>query len=272
MKLREIRTGLKRRYINRNNLRKIFTDWDRGGNGYIRPEDVQEVLEDFGVPVNSKESAALVATANTSKTGYLNLSEFIEFVFPNTDVLDQVRSSRIGSSESAAGRLLGELQDKAAKVKRESKQGQLKANIKKYLPVLASDLIEAGDRVSLAAFTQAIMRLRIPSAFWDEASLKQLYMEAGGSAEGLDTREFVRSIRQFDGSTQPRRTSSLAEEGSFDLSIAKALHSKAKSASQITKSRLKQLLTEIEAKTFDRGNKRTFQVFKLFDADGDGEG
>jgi Ca2+-binding EF-hand superfamily protein len=271
MKLREIRTGLKRRYISRNNLRKIFSEWDRGGNGYIRPEDVQEVLQEFGIPVNSKESAALVATANTSKTGCLDLSEFIEFVSLNTDVLDQEHSSRIGATDSA-GRLLGELQDNAAKVKRVGKPGQLKANIKKHLPILASDLIEAGDRVSLAAFTQAVMKLRIASTVCNEASLKQLYVEAGGSAEGLDTREFVRSIRQSDGTTQPRRTSPLAEEASsFDLSNAKSLHIKAKSASQITKSRLKQLLTEIEAKSFE-DHQRSSHVFKLFDADRDGEG
>lgn len=97
-KLKEIREGIKRRYLNRTDIRRIFINWDQGCTGGIRPVDMQAMLAKFGYSVTPSEAAALVATSNTSRSGYLNLSEFIEFVFPSGEVLDKVQSSRIGSS------------------------------------------------------------------------------------------------------------------------------------------------------------------------------
>jgi Ca2+-binding EF-hand superfamily protein len=222
-KLKDIRASLKKRYLDRNDLRKIFTHWDRGGNGHIRPSDVQAVLADFGLPVNSKEATALVATANTSRTGHLNLAEFIEFVFPATDVLDRVQRSNLGSSDSAAGRLVNDLQDKAVRVKKDAEQFQLKTHIKKHLPALSSELLAAGDDVKFSDFYKVLMQLGLPLTFCNEDSLKHLYTEAGGASEGLNTREFIKSVRLFDVPIVTRNVSPLmTEQASFDSFDSKA--------------------------------------------------
>lgn len=51
-------------------------------------EDLYIMINRFGVPINELEARVLLASANDSKTGVLNLNEFMQLIFDDSDVIN----------------------------------------------------------------------------------------------------------------------------------------------------------------------------------------
>lgn len=84
----DIRRAIRRRYANRSDFRKIFNQWDENSIGVLRADDVHRMVNRLGIPVNELEARVLVASANISKTGSLNLSEFMQLIFDDSDKMN----------------------------------------------------------------------------------------------------------------------------------------------------------------------------------------
>jgi Ca2+-binding EF-hand superfamily protein len=48
-KVKEIRKAIRRRYANRKNFAKIFSNWDKEGKGYLTIKNVHEMLNNLGI-------------------------------------------------------------------------------------------------------------------------------------------------------------------------------------------------------------------------------
>lgn len=87
-KLREIRLCLRRRYSSRNNIRKIFKDWDKENKGEISVYDAYKMINDLSIPINIDETRALISTSNQRKSENLNVEEFMHLIFNENEELN----------------------------------------------------------------------------------------------------------------------------------------------------------------------------------------
>jgi len=51
-KIRDLRRALRRRYANRTNFQKIFSQWDRTNRGEIDSGDIKHMCSKMGLTIN----------------------------------------------------------------------------------------------------------------------------------------------------------------------------------------------------------------------------
>ena len=86
-KIQEVRHCLRRRYASRNNIRKIFKEWDKQNTGQINIYDAYKMINKLSIPINIDETRALVSSSNTRKTENLNMEEFMHLIYNENDAL-----------------------------------------------------------------------------------------------------------------------------------------------------------------------------------------
>ena len=64
VKIRDLRRALRRRYANRTNFQKIFSQWDRRNKGEIDFTDIKSMCSKMGLIVNDQESKLLLLSAD----------------------------------------------------------------------------------------------------------------------------------------------------------------------------------------------------------------
>lgn len=87
-KVKEVRRAIRRRYANRSNFQKIYTQWDAESKGFVSIKNVHEMLEKMGFHMNLGESQLLVASADKDGSNDLNMEEFMDLIFSNDDALN----------------------------------------------------------------------------------------------------------------------------------------------------------------------------------------
>lgn len=80
-KIRDIRRAIRRRYANRSNFQKLFTQWDSNSKGSISVNDVYKMVNKMGVKVNKDEAHVLLITADADKNNELSMQEFMDLIF-----------------------------------------------------------------------------------------------------------------------------------------------------------------------------------------------
>jgi Ca2+-binding EF-hand superfamily protein len=63
-KIRDLRRALRRRYANRTNFQKIFSQWDRKNAGQVDAADIKHMCGKMGLTVNDQESRLLMLSAD----------------------------------------------------------------------------------------------------------------------------------------------------------------------------------------------------------------
>ena len=86
-KIQNIRLLLRKRYSSRDDIRKIFKEWDLNSAGEISLYSVHEMINRLSIPINFNETRALIASSNHRGTESLNLEEFIHLIFSDNEVL-----------------------------------------------------------------------------------------------------------------------------------------------------------------------------------------
>lgn len=205
-KVADIRRTIRRRYAHRSDFRKIFNQWDENSNGMLHPEDVHRMVNRLGIPINYNEARVLVASANVNRTGSLNLDEFMQLIFDESDRMnvdlasledsnaEEVRSERevglLNAHEMAVNR-------KAAMV-----QNELKYQIKERLKLLGPQFIRKDtrkkDKVNFVEFSHVMNNMELPHSISNEKTWKQVYEDYGGDDTGINYRQFLKSMEQFE--------------------------------------------------------------------------
>lgn len=73
---------IRRRYTSKKDFYSIFKQWNKSSNGELSISEVKEMLNKFGISINSNETKVLLSTGSIRGKETLNLNEFIQFLFP----------------------------------------------------------------------------------------------------------------------------------------------------------------------------------------------
>ena len=193
-----LRTLIRNRYARRGNLVQVFNEWDRGRLGYIRPEDAMYMLSAMGMHVSLEEASLLVASANKSRTGHLNLEEFREMI--KCDV------TSLPTPDSDVTSVRQSLEDRAVQLQQDSLHSFLLQKLRSRLhqvtqAMLRKDKTGSGF-ISLKDFLAVVDSLKLPAEAVNDSQWERVYTAYGGAAEGLDIRAFAEALQQ---SESPRK-------------------------------------------------------------------
>lgn len=196
-----LRTLIRNRYARRGNLMQVFSEWDRGRLGYIRPEDVMYMLGAMGIHVSLEEACLLVATANKSRTGRLNLEEFLEMIKCEVTPAHSLPTQDLTSVRAS-------LEDRAAQLHTDSMHAFLVQKLRSRLHQITQAMLrkdKAGSGfISLKDFLAVVDVLKLPSETVNETHWERVYATyRGQAAEGLNIRAFAEALRQSESPSKP---------------------------------------------------------------------
>ena len=87
-KIKEVRQALRRRYGNRRNINKIFQQWARTFPNKITVYDAYKMINSLSIPINYKETKAFIASGSNFGNEYLNIEEFSNLIFSESEKFD----------------------------------------------------------------------------------------------------------------------------------------------------------------------------------------
>lgn len=140
-KVREIRRAIRRRYANRRNFQKIFSQWDEEGKGAISVRNVYAMIKKFGLNLNHDEAKVLVASADKDFSGDLALDEFMDLIFNDADALNvSMKSLQVLSNQNPeeAVDVVEHLQEDAKKHRMRRHHNQVNLVLKNKFSTLAA--------------------------------------------------------------------------------------------------------------------------------------
>jgi len=208
-KVVDIRRTIRRRYANRSNFRLIFNQWDRDSLGVIRTDDVHFMVNQLGIPINKYEARVLVASANGSNTGNLNLDEFLQLIFDESNKLNvDLRSLTLEADptlkpiQAYSDTMMHNLHELAVNQQTKHLEEQLKLHIKGRLvdvtgQMLRKDKSRSGV-ISFDKFCEVMNNLSLPPAVSNQKLWTLMYEETGGQSEGINYKDFMKEIESFE--------------------------------------------------------------------------
>lgn len=87
-KLQHIRQMLRRRYTNKQNVSKIYHEWDHNGKGYVDEKDIHKMVNNLGISINQNEARVLLASADTNADAQLKIEEFTKFIYDENKIIN----------------------------------------------------------------------------------------------------------------------------------------------------------------------------------------
>ena len=87
-KLQQIRQMLRRRYTNKQNVSKVYHEWDHNGKGYVDEKDIHKMVNNLGIPIDQNEARVLLASADTNADAQLRIEEFTKFIFDENKIIN----------------------------------------------------------------------------------------------------------------------------------------------------------------------------------------
>lgn len=167
------------------------------------------MVNKIGIPINLHEARVLVASANQSHTGALNLDEFMQLIFDQDERLNvDLTNLREENSSSDTEQKLIEMHESAVNHHTKKIQNELKIHLKDKLHGLASQFIRKDKnkigKLSFENFANILNNMDLPNSITNEKHWKLLYTDMGGSEQGLDYRHFVEKLNAFDETTMTR--------------------------------------------------------------------
>ena len=87
-KLKRIRQMLRRRYTNKQNVMKVYHEWDRSGKGYVDERDLHQMVNSLGIELNKDEARVLLASADHNADAKLKIEEFKDLLFNQNNNLN----------------------------------------------------------------------------------------------------------------------------------------------------------------------------------------
>ena len=208
-KVIDIRRTIRRRYANRSNFRLIFNQWDRDSLGVIRTEDLHFMVNQLGIPINMYEARVLVASANSTNSGTLNLDEFLQLVFDDSNKLNvDLREITMEAETSEkpvqaySDVMLHNMHELAVNQHTKRIEKQLKMHIKGRLVDITGQMIRK-DRtrsgiITFDKFCEVMSNLNLPHSISNQRLWGMLYEEAGGKHEGINYKDFMKSLESFE--------------------------------------------------------------------------
>lgn len=208
-KLKEIRLALRRRYANRTNFRKIFTEWGRTTPGEITMYDAHNMINLLSIPINYNETRALIASSNTRGTESLNMEEFMHLIFNDNDAIN-VDLSKIKFKEEKLldeGSQVEDLKKNMKTAMMESSKTEdlnfienyLKTKKPQFLNKLKDmELPHENGIIEFETFQKVMNTFRLPTKYIIEPMLRIIYDKYKAVDEKNDKKEGMDYIKFLD--------------------------------------------------------------------------
>ena len=192
LKVKEIRRILKRKYLHKKDIKKVFRDWDLSINGEITLYDAYKMINSFGVPINYDETRTLISMVSSRNSDTLNLEEFTTLISDNTsnnssNDIDLCKLPSRNTNEY----IEGETSEQLAKQMRisvlENHKRKQVTCLEQYLRIkvpklksIINTLIHQDttcnkDLITFDIFNKALSHFVIPQRFYNENIIKCLY-------------------------------------------------------------------------------------------------
>ena len=192
-KVKEIRRILRRKYLHKNDIKKVFRDWDLSINGEITLYDAYKMINSFGVPINYDETRTLISMVSSRNSDTLNLEEFTTLIRDNT-TSSSIDLGKI-QLRNANEYIEGETAEQLAKQMRisvlENHKRKQVTCLEQYLRIKVPKLKATintlihndntcnsssnKELITFDIFNKALSQFVIPQRFYNEGIIKCLY-------------------------------------------------------------------------------------------------
>ena len=156
--------------------------------------------------MNINEAKVLIASADSTMSGELNIDEFMDLLFNENDTVN-VELSRLSPGDRFAKieneeKYSGELKELAYNAKTRQQLSRLKILLKaKTANAIATFIVKDKNKTGLTTFHEfcdVIDQLEVPSQFISNKLLKLFFLEYGGARETLNYRQFINDLGKFE--------------------------------------------------------------------------
>ena len=214
-KVNEIRRILKRKYLHKKDIKKVFRDWDLSINGEITLYDAYKMINSFGVPINYDETRTLISMVSSRNSDTLNLNEFTSLICDNnnnsTSYYNDIDLSKI-PLRNPNEYIEGETSEQLAKKMRISvlenhKRKQI-ACLEEYLRIKVPKLKSIihtlmqqdhnsnnnDSLITFDVFNKALSQFVIPERFYNEGIVKCLFDKHADDTKMMNINTFSDKI------------------------------------------------------------------------------
>ena len=205
-KVKEIRRILKRKYLHKKDIKKVFRDWDLSINGEITLYDAYKMINSFGVPINYDETRTLISMVSSRNSDTLNLEEFTTLIRDNTTTtsnnnnndidIDLCKIPQRNANEYIEGETVEQLSKQMRISVLESHKRKQVTCLEQYLRIkvpklksIINTLIHQDNTcnssssnnnnnkelITFDIFNKALSQFVIPQRFYNEGIIKCLY-------------------------------------------------------------------------------------------------
>ena len=89
-KIRIIKQEIRKRYINRKKINKVFQQWAKTFQNKITVYDAYRMINSLFIPINYNETKELILSASDKGEEFLNLKEFSKLIYDDNEYLNDV--------------------------------------------------------------------------------------------------------------------------------------------------------------------------------------
>lgn len=194
--------GLRRRYANRTNFRKIFKDWDQSIGGELSVYDAHSMINKLNIPINYNETRALIASSNLRGTETLNLEEFMHLIFSDNPALNvdlkklTFKEEKLYDEGVQIEALKNKMKINISEMSKTDELNFLEQYLRTKKPIFMKNISDGGcttDRCDLETFTKALRTFPLPSKYVKDPIVKAIF-DKYFENDGMNYRQFIDDI------------------------------------------------------------------------------
>ncbi|CAG9331933.1 unnamed protein product [Blepharisma stoltei] len=173
-----LRKKLSERYTNRKDFMKIFNQWDEKASGIIGVEDLHKMVNKLGFSISFQEAEALMDYAANGNNKTMDFNGFKKFLSEEFQNVKEVKDIDVTAAQ-------------VNKMKTQLHGVKKKLN-SQFLWIDKSKT----DKISYENFADVLSNMRLPRC--NQNSIKKLYEELGGAADGINYKEALKKLEEVE--------------------------------------------------------------------------
>jgi len=209
-KIKEAKSAIRKKYLNKKDLNKIYQTWNENGEGEISVDNIYHLTKKLGLNLNYDEARVLVATANKNNsdtlghTGFLNLlqgkddSSTIDFNTLAANLGNDYLTKREQAEKERGSELNEESQRQFKQIKRAN---QAKLVLKNRLRDLKKAFEENDNNhtgvLNFENFQEAVRKLRISDTVLCNQDIQDIYEKTKGENSKVEISSFLDNLNNF---------------------------------------------------------------------------
>ena len=204
-KVKEARRAIRRKYANSKNFHKIFNLWDRESKGYISLKNIYQMMHDMGLNINQTECKVLLASADESGNGKMELNEFLDLIFNDFNVLNMKIEDipNYGNiiTEDKAEQTRAFVEQKAADTADRIHKNQIRLILKNKFRQLKKECMKEDQDnfgvIHFDLFKKIVSKLEINKNYISDKDLEEIFSENKYDNLNINYNQLLKTIDEF---------------------------------------------------------------------------